>query len=175
MFRIDHASAAPALPTPAPEGTPGYFTAGDPVHGEAATVFTADFANMLQEELMAVVEAAGIEPDKSAHNQLLESIRELIFGTTLGIAQAWEDVSSSRVSGTDYVNDTGRPIQVFLSFPDTGVTPSVSAQVNGIVLFNGTYDAGGSVSAMTASFVVPTTASYKVTWSAGTPTWCELR
>ena len=85
MQRIDVASAVTALPAPAAAGTPGYFTDGDVVGGEPATVFPADFANMLQEELMAVVLAAALAPSKTDHGQVLEALGAL-FGISGNLA-----------------------------------------------------------------------------------------
>lgn len=78
MFRIDNASAAVSLPTPAAAGTPGYFTKGDPASSVPATVVTDDWLNAMQEEIMSLLAAAGITPDKTNFTQVLASIRELI-------------------------------------------------------------------------------------------------
>lgn len=78
MQRIDVASATAMLPTPAAAGTPGYFTDGDPVGGQAATVLPADFVNMLQEELMAPVLAAGLTPSKTNRSQVLAALTALL-------------------------------------------------------------------------------------------------
>lgn len=83
MYQIDVASAASALPTPAAAGTPGFFTEGDPVSGQAATVVPADFLNMLMLELLGVVVAAGATPSKTDHTQLLAAIRAVVAGGNL--------------------------------------------------------------------------------------------
>lgn len=83
MFRIDHASAVPALPAGSPPGTPGYFTQGDPTTGQMATVVTQDWANIVQEELVAIVESAGIPLDKSDNTQVLQAIRLLAISRWL--------------------------------------------------------------------------------------------
>ncbi|WP_186151049.1 gp53-like domain-containing protein [Burkholderia gladioli] len=77
MFRIDQTTAVTAIPAPAPAGTPGYFTGGNPATGQAATILDADWANMLQEEVINVVTAAGITPSKTVYTQLLSAIRAL--------------------------------------------------------------------------------------------------
>lgn len=78
MLRIDHSSAAAALPTPAAAGTEGYFTAGDPVNSIAATVVTADFLNMVQEELLAIVDLAGLTHSKTNRWQVRDAIGMLV-------------------------------------------------------------------------------------------------
>ncbi|MCY1281107.1 hypothetical protein D9M69_316560 [compost metagenome] len=66
------------MPVPSQVSTPGYFTEGNEAGGVPATVVTADWANMVQEELLNVVQAGGIDPSKSAYNQLLLAIQALI-------------------------------------------------------------------------------------------------
>lgn len=80
MHRIDHSTAVAALPAPAALGTPGYFTQGDPVNGVPATIVTKDWANALQEEVAAVVLAAGLTLDKANNAQLLTAITAMIAG-----------------------------------------------------------------------------------------------
>lgn len=78
MFRVDHASTAASLPAPSPISTPGYFTEGSEAGGVPATVITADWANMVQEELLNVVVAGGQMPAKNSFDQLLLAIQSLI-------------------------------------------------------------------------------------------------
>lgn len=87
MFRIDGPTAAPALPAPAAaSGTPGYFTNGDPAAPIPPTQVSADWLNMIQEELVAVILGAGLQPQKNAFNQLFTAIQSLI--TSGGVAFA---------------------------------------------------------------------------------------
>lgn len=74
MFRIDHATAAPVLPTPDPVGTQGYFTKGDPQNAIPATRVTQDWANAVQEELANAIEAQGLTLDKGSRGQLTQAI-----------------------------------------------------------------------------------------------------
>lgn len=80
MFRIDHATASPTLPTPSALGTQGYFTEGDPGAGTPATVVTADFLNMLQEELRNVVVAGALTPSKTVRTQVRDALYALFPG-----------------------------------------------------------------------------------------------
>ncbi|QSR16079.1 hypothetical protein [Novosphingobium sp. KA1] len=77
MFRIDNASAVSALPAALAAGTPGFFGRGDPATGQIPTILTADWANMVQEELVAVVAAAGIALDKANRAQLLAALQQM--------------------------------------------------------------------------------------------------
>lgn len=78
MHRIDNATAAAVLPTPAAVGTPGFFTNGDPVGGAPATVVDDDWANAVQEELIAILAAAGVTPDKTERDQVLQALQLLL-------------------------------------------------------------------------------------------------
>ncbi|NDV77133.1 hypothetical protein [Burkholderia cenocepacia] len=78
MFRTDQTTAVTALPVPAGAGTPGYFTGGNPATGQAATILDADWLNMVQEELMSILAAAGIAPSKTTYTQVLSAIRVLL-------------------------------------------------------------------------------------------------
>jgi hypothetical protein len=92
MQRIIDATAVAALPAvPSLSGPAGYFTEGSP--GIAtATRLRAWWANMVQEEMMSVLAAAGITPDTTGSNyaQLLAAINVLISaagaGTSTGLA-----------------------------------------------------------------------------------------
>ena len=63
------------------------FTEGDPVGGVQATVVTDDWLNDIQENIMAVLSAAGVTPTKGRSNDLLDSIRGRLIGVrTFGAA-----------------------------------------------------------------------------------------
>lgn len=70
MHRIDGEGATPD----------NKFTEGNPSTGAIATEVTADWANAVQEEIIAVLVAAGIVPAKADNGQLLEAIQSLIAG-----------------------------------------------------------------------------------------------
>lgn len=55
------------------------FTAGNPQTGTPATDLDNDYFDMLQEELAEVVEATGVNLDKSKHNQLLTALKALLL------------------------------------------------------------------------------------------------
>jgi len=85
MYRIDIPSAAASLPTPSALGTEGFWTAGVP-GTVPATVMDQDWFNMVQEELIAFLTAAGITHSKSTRNQVLTSVQQLIASGSLGLA-----------------------------------------------------------------------------------------
>jgi hypothetical protein len=75
MQRVDTATAIASPPTQDPVGTPGYFTKGNPTSGTPATVPGQDWFNAVQEEILAVIVAAGLTPSKSNMAQLLAAIK----------------------------------------------------------------------------------------------------
>lgn len=90
MQRIDSFGAAASLPAAeAQVNTPGYFDIGNPSLSVPATVVSAWWLNQIQEELLAVINAAGITPVKGTNNQLLAALGGLvgqIQETTFNIA-----------------------------------------------------------------------------------------
>ena len=80
------------------------FTEGDPVGGVQATVVTAPWLNDIQENLMAVLTAAGVSPTKGRAADLLDSLKKVAVGQT---------GSGSRVSGLTGNNNSGTPASQF--------------------------------------------------------------
>jgi len=78
MHRISNGTQASNLPVPAlVTGTPGFATAGNPAVGLARTIIDPDCYNTQQEELCAVIEAAGITLDKTNAKQLLAALNAM--------------------------------------------------------------------------------------------------
>jgi hypothetical protein len=78
------------------------FTAGNPTTGAPATEVTAEWANAVQEEPIAVILAAGLELNKADNGQLLQAIQLLIAG-------GGETVTAAGVAITDaggYIDGT---------------------------------------------------------------------
>ena len=70
---------APAL------GTPQYATDGNPAAGFPPTDWPAYIFNCIQDEILAVITAAGIAPDRNDWGQLLEALRVLTPGRLLKV------------------------------------------------------------------------------------------
>lgn len=82
MFRTDQQTAVASIPAPAIASTPGYFSGGNPATGQPATILDADWLNMVQEELMSILAAAGLTPSKVTYSQVLAAINVLIGKST---------------------------------------------------------------------------------------------
>lgn len=93
MFPIDHPTAVAVRPPRFALGTFGWFTEGSPSGGIPFTIATADWFNMIQAEFLALLTAAGIDPDKEDDGQILAAVQAL--ATSLASAQATESVQGS--------------------------------------------------------------------------------
>ena len=111
MHRIDSSGTLASLPAPAsPGATAGYFTGGNPGLGQAATIVSADWLNAVQEELLAVMTAAGVAPSKTTRNQLLTSLEKLFrqkltSNLTLYVAQSQRERCARRADLRDALRD----------------------------------------------------------------------
>ncbi len=85
MQRIDGPTRSATLPPARAVGTggnsPGFFQDGDPLTNTPPTTLDRDWANMVQEELVAPIIAAGLTLDKADHGQLLAALHVLFVAT----------------------------------------------------------------------------------------------
>lgn len=78
MQRVTRPNAIGVLPAyPVSPGPPGFFTPGNPLGGIMPTVPGAEWYNGVQEELIAVISAAGLTPDGTNNGQVLAAIRAI--------------------------------------------------------------------------------------------------
>ena len=122
MHRIDVPSAATSLPAPSAYGTPGYFQEGNPLTGVDATIVDEDWTNAVQEELVAIVLAAGIALDKTNRAQVLAAIRSLIGAIPHG---------SQTISATGWFTVPAAVIEVEIWAGGSGSWASVSGTSGG--------------------------------------------
>lgn len=78
MYYIDNNSGSPNMPalSPVQSNTPTWFTEGDKNKG--ISWIGQDWLNILQAELLNILDAAGIKPDKGKLNQLTLSVKAII-------------------------------------------------------------------------------------------------
>ena len=86
----------------------------------------------------------------------------------LGVGQIWQNVLSVRSINTDYINNTGRPIQVSI-WQGADTNPSLIVDGVTVASIDGT---PGSVGVQ-ATAIVPSGSTYRVT--ASVDGWAELR
>lgn len=140
MYQIDDATAVATLPTPAAAGTPGYFTDGNPtaLPPVQPTIVPADFFNALMLELLNLLAAAGITPSKTAYNQVVSAIEELIearsgnYAVDTGVANAYVIALSPPVSS--YTE--GLSVRFRATNPNTGAS-TLNAGAGAVPLLNG--------------------------------------
>lgn len=85
MQRITDPSAASSLPASISTGSPGFFTNGNPTVGIAATIFTQDWGNGVQEELIAILTKAGVTPSIATNSQILAALTTMFSSAPLYI------------------------------------------------------------------------------------------
>jgi hypothetical protein len=107
VYRIDNVTTVPQLPIVGPSVAPGFFTDGNPAAGLEATVVDAWWLNMLQEEVLFVVTAAGIAPDKASHRQLYDAIRAIAIGENPDLS-AYLPLSGGTLAGPGNLTVAGQ-------------------------------------------------------------------
>lgn len=92
------ADTAPAI------GTPQFATDGNPASGIPATIWPAYAWNAIQEEMMAVLSAAGVTPDRTNNAQVLAALRAL-FAALNG--NSGEPFAASQFTVANGITSTG--------------------------------------------------------------------
>jgi hypothetical protein len=125
MYRIDNATAATVLPTPASVGPNpnGFFQVGVP-GVTPSTVVDGDWANAVQGEIVAVLAAAGITPSKTVRTQLVQAVKRVSGGNLTTISG----------SGTTLTADNAGIVLVNTSSGNISMTLPASASANGVPL-----------------------------------------
>lgn len=116
MYRIDDPSASPTLPTPEAALTEGYWTEGNPGTGTPATLERASWFNMIQEELRAVVVAAGLTPSKTTYTQVRDAIKRIGQNTIIladtGAANAYTAVNATPLVAGTWVDGVVQAVKI---------------------------------------------------------------
>ncbi|MCO7576160.1 MULTISPECIES: gp53-like domain-containing protein [Pseudomonas chlororaphis group] len=110
------------------------FTDGDPAGGVQATMVTDDWANAVQEEVIAVITDPLVTPaiplDKAVNNQLVTAIKRLI---ALGYSQATELVSGIAKVATQSQTNAGTDDAAFVTPKKLRFGFAVSLAPNGYI------------------------------------------
>jgi hypothetical protein len=110
MERNKHDTSATTRPAATSTGIAGHFHPGAPASGVPATIMTADWAEGVQEELMAVIEEAGLTASISDYTQLRQAVATLAKRSNLIINAGfdiWQRGTSlgAGQSGTKFLAD----------------------------------------------------------------------
>ena len=94
---------------------------------------------------------------------------------SFGMGQTWQDVTSSRVTGTTYTNTTSRPIVVNVTANGYQAGTEITANTQGVSFIIGS-DSTPYDTVAAGSFVVPSGVGYSVSVvDGGLYTWHEFR
>lgn len=116
MHQIDTSRAIAIMPAPTAPGTAGFFTDGNPAQGVPATIWPAEYANMLMMELLNVLSTAGITPSKSNYTQVSQAIRRLsqkgVLLTDTGGVNAYTASNAPALAAGDLVSGLAQRVQI---------------------------------------------------------------
>jgi hypothetical protein len=130
MFKIDDATAVAAMPALAAAGSPGFFSEGDPVSGQPATVVSADFLNILMMELANIVLGVGSQLAKGSLTQVRESMPRISGNSAIfpsGLIVNWgNDVhgDNSGAKGVGFATPFRSGVAVSLACNQAGGPPT---------------------------------------------------
>jgi len=148
-------------------------------HNSVTNAHAATFSATANRMILRDTNGRAKIADPSADDDIATkgSSNTAIAALAIGVNQAWQDVSASRSIGTEYTNDTGRPIMVSAggdavngsnSLYCGSVTASIRIALGSALSFDGTTGTNF------VTGIIPAGHKYKVTGSAKT-FWVELR
>lgn len=86
MYQYDDPTVAAEMPAITDAGTPGFFTDGDPQTSKPRTVLKSEFMNTVMMEMLNVLAAGAVTPDKTKQNQLALAIANMISAAVTAAA-----------------------------------------------------------------------------------------
>lgn len=130
MFHVDNNSAVPVMPAvkPVVSAVTSFFTEGG--NGVPPTYPGPDWFNIIQSELLAILAAAGISPDKASNVQLLAAMRVLF----LDASQNGADIQDKAAFLQNLGLASGAPaIGIPFFWPSTAMPNTVLTEWSGMV------------------------------------------
>ena len=184
--RIDVASASTVnLTTAAPNTSHINITGTTTINGFTAAAGVTYFvrfnaaltltngAGLVTQTVANILTAAGDTCIIRATAANVVEVLSYVRGITqaIGEGQTWQDVTSSRSSGTTYTNTTNKPIQVLFRL-NSASSSTVAFNVAGSAIPSTSASGGG----VCVAFIVPSGATYSITYTnALSVVWAELR
>ena len=95
----------------------------------------------------------------AAQGKVLKDTLDTTTSSTFGVGQTWQDLTSSRVSGVNYTNSTGKTITIAAT--SAGRDAVVSFYVNDVLIYRSQNNYDGGVYAGSI-LIVPNGATYRV-------------
>lgn len=125
------------------------FTEGDPVGGIQATVVTDDFLNDVQEELISVLTAGGVEPVKGTQDQVLQAIYKLVQAQKATAFLAGGTSTALTLTPTPAISAYAANQRFTVRFPvNSGLNPTLNVSAKGPKALK-QYDSSGAKVAAT--------------------------
>ena len=100
----------------------------------------------------------------AAQGKVLKDTLDTTTSSTFGVDQTWRDLTSSRVSGVNYTNSTGKAITIAAT--SLGRDATVSFYVNDVLIYRSQNTYNGGVYAGRI-LIVPDGATYRVEATSG--------
>ncbi|EFH4793054.1 hypothetical protein F9381_23025 [Escherichia coli] len=188
MFHVDNSTGVPVMPQPSPvtSETELFFTEGG--NGVPPTYPGPDWFNVIQSELLNILKAAGIDPDKMDNTQILVALKKLFlsrsnpFGdikadgaaaiaaalTNLGLGEAAKrnvGTGANQIPDMSLFASSNTATAAAQKFPSGLILQC--GQLNGSPNVSSTY---GMMFPMTFSRVLAVTVTLNVTGASGQPT-----
>lgn len=137
MFGLDNKSGINAMPpiAPADSQTPKWFTEGGA--GLSATYPGQDWFNQIQAELLNVLKAAGIAPQKDNLSQLSSAISKLASTYAVSIVHSTGQSLTSVISQNASTQLFAEKKNFFSSSNQAGVRPSEGSDISFVTLSTG--------------------------------------
>ncbi|BBL25345.1 hypothetical protein [Comamonas terrigena] len=127
--------------------------------GQPGTLITAQAVNALTDEILAVIEAAGMVPDEQKNYQLRDAIKAMLNASSPA-KRIPRNVLASRVAGMTYTNNTQDDIEVNVAGGAATAQATATLIVEGLEFVGSSQPTQGLNMAITA--VVPPGKSYRV-------------
>ncbi|HHH7301478.1 TPA: hypothetical protein ACP2VV_004456 [Escherichia coli] len=188
MFHVDNSTGVPVMPQPSPvtSETELFFTEGG--NGVPPTYPGPDWFNVIQSELLNILKAAGIDPDKMDNTQILVALKKLFLSRSnpfgdikadgaAAIAAALSNLGLGEAAKRNVGTGANQIPDMSLFASSNTATAAAQKFPSGLILQCGQLNGSPNVSStygmrfpMTFSRVLAVTVTLNVTGASGQPT-----
>ncbi|CAM3017697.1 phage tail protein [Acinetobacter celticus] len=140
--------------------------------GGSAKLLSAEQGKLLQANKLDKTALNNTLTSTSSTQALTAAQGKVLNDQAFGVGQTWQDVTSSRVSGTTYTNTTEKAITVILTIRDRSLSTPFLVKIDSLVVidvddfYESTYP---------ITFTVAPSSTYQVTTGNTIRKWSELR
>ena len=114
----------------------------------------------------------------AAQGKVLKDSLDNAINSSLGVGQAWQDVTASRAMNTTYFNTSTRPISVVIAGNPSNLPETLILTIDNVLVWGQNIDGENTDTNVVVSGVIPSSSSYRVTTNGDNTTiarWVELR